>query len=114
MYVLQVIVEGVDNTDAGSNRFSLRVQNGNGQLFGIRDFSVFFNSDQANSFMYLAEVPDYYAGKTFVVEGFDPGDVGDEGTLELRYPTGASTWSTFPSCRWYIKDTVSCPSIMLW
>jgi len=110
MYVLQVIVVGADSSESGSNRFSLRVQGGNGQLFGIRDFSVFFNSDQANSFMYLAEVPDYYGGKTFVVEGFDPGDVGDEGTLELRYPTGVGTWSTFPSCRWYLKDTVDDPT----
>jgi hypothetical protein len=57
--------------------------------------------------MYLAEVIDAYAGKTFVVEGFDPGDIGgsSSGTLTLHYPTGPGTWAPFPTCDWYIKDS---------
>lgn len=111
-YVLQVQVDGVGADDDGSNRFSLRVGSGNGKLFAIRDFSVFFNSSAADSYLYLAEVPEIYKGKTFVVEGFDPGDIsgGGSGNLELRYPTGSGTWAAFPTCDAWVKDSVADPT----
>ena len=112
LYVLQVRVEGLGANDDGTNRFSLRVGGGAGKLFGLRDFSVFYNSSNFTSYMYLAEVIDAYAGKTFVVEGFDPGDIGggSSGTLALYQPTGPSSWAPFPTCQWSIKDTVDDPT----
>jgi hypothetical protein len=112
LYVLQVQVEGPGSNDDGTNRFSLRVGSGAGVIFGLRDFSVFYNSSSFTSYMYLAEVIDAYAGKTFVVEGFDPGDIGGGsfGTMTLYQPTGTGTWAPFPSCAWSIKDSVDDPT----
>lgn len=112
-YVLQVRVEGLggdDDGDDGSNRFSLRGSNPADRLFGIRDFSVFYNSNLATSYMYLAEVPSIYAGKTLVIEGFDPGDVGEQGFLSLMEPTGAGTWQVFSSCEKFVSTTTNAPT----
>jgi hypothetical protein len=93
IYVVQIVNTSSDVDTSGLNRYSIRT-NTAANLFGLSDFSLFNNSSATVSNFYLAEVPDYYAGKTFVVELYDPGDSAAGGDVQLRDPSG----SIFPSC----------------
>lgn len=74
--------------DAGLNRYSVRTTSG--ELFGLRDFSLYNNFSGSNTTFFLAEVLPVYAGKTVVVELYDPGDVavGTPNTIFLQGPGG--------------------------
>ncbi len=87
IFVLQIRhLDPVGATDrAGLNRYSIRSSSGN--LFAIGDFSIYNNTVGSLTQFYLAEVPSFYNGKTFVVELFDAGDA-DNGTLQLVDPSG--------------------------
>ncbi|MGB7859414.1 MAG: pilus assembly protein TadG-related protein [Acidimicrobiia bacterium] len=75
-----------DQNNSGLNRYSIRTDTGN--LFALGDFSIFNNASGSNTNFYLAEVPDYYAGKTFVVEMYDTGESAATGTLQPVDPLG--------------------------
>lgn len=83
VWVVQVVNQnpGATNDRAGLNRYSIRSTSG--QLYALGDFSIYNNAGGATTDFYLAEVPDFYAGKTFVVELFDPAEHGP-GTGQLQ------------------------------
>ena len=101
IWVVQVVNVSSNVNTSGLNRYSIRSSSGS-NLFGLGDFSLFNNSTLTTTNFPLAEVPDYYAGKTFVVELYDPGDVasGASGNLQLRDPSGA----IYPSCEMEVRD----------
>jgi hypothetical protein len=104
IWIVQVVNTTATNVNtSGLNRYSIRTSTGN--LFGLGDFSLFNNSSATTSNFYLAEVPDYYAGKTFVVELYDPGDVagGASGQLQLRDPAG----NIYGSCEMFVRNEVT-------
>jgi hypothetical protein len=93
IHVLQVKVldpAGATNR-AGLNRYSVKATPGGlsgAKLFAIGDFALYNNVGGSVTSFYLAEVPAYYHGKTFVVELWDAGDASGGGTLSVVDPTG--------------------------
>lgn len=74
IYVLQVqVVEPSQANFSGLNRYSVRATGG-ARLYGLGDVSLYNNFSGSSSEFYLAQVSDIYAGKTLVVEMYDPGD----------------------------------------
>ncbi len=86
--------------NSGLNRYSIRTNTGN--LFALGDFSIYNNASGFTTSFFLAEVPPYYSGKTFVVEMYDTGESADPGTLQPIDPTG----NIFDDgeCRIYSRD----------
>ncbi len=107
-YIVQVrhVDPGSTTDRAGLNRYSIRSSPGS-NLFALGDFSIYNNAVGLTTSFYLAEVPDFYATKTFVVELYDPGESADVGTLQVVDPTG----STFSSgeCRIYDRSNTTQP-----
>ncbi|MDH3500754.1 MAG: pilus assembly protein TadG-related protein [Acidimicrobiia bacterium] len=104
IYPMQVTVDGFGGeTDDGLNRFSIKVTPGS-RIFGIGDMSIFNNFTGTTDF-FLAEVADFYRGKTFVVELYDPGDAGGGGTVQIKDPAGA----TYGSCEMFSRGEVNQP-----
>jgi hypothetical protein len=102
IYVLQVVALPPANAqDSGLNRYSLRVNAGS-RLYGLGDFSIYNNSSGTESEFFLAEVRDWYAGKTLVLELFDPGESSQPGTLEIIGPDG-TVWND-TNCRIYSRN----------
>ena len=94
--VYAVEVEILDDTstpadDAGLNRYALRV--GAGTISALGDMAIYTNIT-GNTEFFLAQVEDVYAGRTFVVELYDPGDAdaGVTNIIKLRAPDG-TTWT---------------------
>jgi len=90
-----------DQDHSGLNRYSIRSNSSN--IFALGDFSIFNNAAGTETNFYLAEVPDFYAGKTFVVEMYDTGESADAGLLQ---PIDPQTGSVFDSgeCRIYSRN----------
>jgi hypothetical protein len=72
---------------SGLNRYSVRASTG--KLYALGDFSIYNNASGSTTAFYLAEVPSYYHGKTFVVEFFDAGESAATGTLQMMSPDGS-------------------------
>lgn len=106
-WVVQVrhVDPGATQDRSGLNRYSIRSTTG--QLFALGDFSIYNNAAGSETAFHLADVPPYYAGKTFVIELFDPGESADNGDLEVVGPTGA-IWDT-TGCRIYVRDNPTQP-----
>ena len=87
------------------NRYSIRTDIGN--IFALGDFSIYNNASGLTTAFHVAEIQDYYAGKTFVIEMYDPGESAADGTLQVVDPTG----SVFNGgeCRIYTRDEVTDP-----
>ena len=78
---------GISGEDlSGLNRYSIRTNTGN--IFALGDFSIYNNATGSTTAFHLAEVPDYYKGKTFVVEMYDTGESAANGTLQPIDPSG--------------------------
>ena len=120
IYILQIAVQNPGNTvdRAGLNRYSIRANGTGAKLFALGDFSIYNNASGTTTAFYLAEVPTYYHGKTFVVELYDAGESAANGTLQVTDPSGA----TFnggecriysrnnPSVAWNLQQTISAGS----
>ncbi len=102
-WVVQIVNTSGNVNASGLNRYAVRT-NGGSNLFGLGDFSMFNNASATESNFYLAEVPDYYAGKTFVVELYDPGDSNAGGTIKL-VPPGSTV--PYGSCEMFTRAEVS-------
>ncbi|MFZ0627183.1 MAG: TadE/TadG family type IV pilus assembly protein [Acidimicrobiia bacterium] len=109
IYVLQVKVVDPGNTQdrAGLNRYGVRASGAGSKLFALGDFSIYNNASGTTTAFYLAEVPTYYHGKTFVVELYDAGESAANGTLQVVDPTG--NVFTGGECRIYSRDNTSVP-----
>lgn len=103
VYPMQVTVDGSGTDDDGLNRYSIKVSPGS-RIYGIGDMSLFNNVTGTTDFP-LAEVQDFYRGRTFVVELYDPGDAGGGGTIQVRRPDGSQA----PSCEQFVRDEVTDP-----
>lgn len=90
-----------DADHSGLNRYSIRANSG-ANLFALGDFSIFNNATGSTTAFHLAEVPDYYAGKTFVIELYDAGESAANGFLQ---PIDPDTGAIFQSgeCRIYSR-----------
>jgi hypothetical protein len=105
VYVLQIVVEEPSQGNySGLNRYSLRVNAGS-RLYGLGDFSIYNNSSGTATQFFVAEVADWYKGKTFVVELFDPGESTQTGTLQMVGPDG----NVFDdgACRIYVRNSAA-------
>ncbi|MGA7228207.1 MAG: hypothetical protein WBZ45_08370, partial [Acidimicrobiia bacterium] len=109
IYVLQVKVVDPGNTQdrAGLNRYGVRASGAGSKLFALGDFSIYNNASGTTTAFYLAEVPTYYHGKTFVVELYDAGESAANGTLQVVDPTG--NVFTGGECRIYSRNDTSVP-----
>lgn len=89
IYVVQVRHKdpGAVQNRSGLNRYSIASSSGT-ELFALGDMSIYNNFGGSTTEFYLAEVRDFYAGKTFVVELFDAGESVDPGTLQVVDPSG--------------------------
>ena len=103
IWVVQIKLLGNNVNTSGLNRYSIKSSVGN--LFALGDFSIYNNAAGTTTSFHLAEVPDFYAGKTFVVEMYDPGEAVDDGTLQVVDPSGA-IWDD-NGCRIYTRDEVT-------
>jgi hypothetical protein len=88
IYVVQVEMLDGDH-DSGLNRYSIRANGANAKLFGLRDFSIYNNYTGGDAEFYLAELKPLYAGKTIVIELYDPGEVAlnTDNYIQLIDPT---------------------------
>lgn len=104
-WVVQVQHQDPGSTDdrSGLNRYSIRSTSG--QLFALRDFSIYNNADGSETEFYLADVPSFYAGKTFVIELYDPGESDDPGQLQVIGDDG-TIW-TDSGCTVYDRPNTS-------
>jgi len=105
IWVVQVLHQnpGATNDRAGLNRYSIRSTSG--QLFALGDFSIYNNATGSTTSFYLAEVPDFYAGKTFVVEMFDPGEFTGAGTGYIQVMGADGDIWDDGQCRLYNRPT---------
>lgn len=110
-YVVQIrhVNPGSVIDRSGLNRYSIRSSPGS-QLFALGDFSIYNNADGSTTDFYLAEVPDFYAGKTLVVELYDPGESAANGTLQVLEPSGAVF--DLGECRVYDRNNPTQPWVL--
>ena len=124
IYPLQVrhLDPGNTTNRAGLNRYGIRALGPpDTSLFALGDFSIYNNFSGSTTSFYLAEVPSYYNGKTFVVELFDAGESSQNGTLQVIDPAGPPN-SPFnggecrlysrnnPGASWSLQTTISAGS----
>ncbi|MGD2044147.1 MAG: pilus assembly protein TadG-related protein [Acidimicrobiia bacterium] len=113
IWVIQIVANDTDgdgDTDlsdgdqdhSGLNRYSIRSSSGD-NIFALGDFAIYNNASGTTTQFYLAEVPDYYAGKTFVVEMYDVGESADTGNLQPIDPTTGSPFNS-GECRIYSRN----------
>jgi Putative Flp pilus-assembly TadE/G-like len=109
IYILQIKHQDPGNTvdRAGLNRYAVRATGSGAKLFALGDFSIYNNASGTTTAFYLAEVPTYYHGKTFVVELYDAGESAANGTLQVVSPSGSVF--TGGECRIYSRNNPSVP-----
>ena len=101
IFPLRIMVNDPGTDDERAlNRWSIRASTSSDQqptVFGLGDMAIFANVDGAlgNTEFHLAEVKEVHAGKTLVVELWDPGDASGDHSVEIRHPGG-----TAPPCTW--------------
>ena len=73
------------------NLFSLWVKSGgNARVYGAGRMAAYTNLDGGLQAFYFAQIEDVHAGKTMVIELFDPGEVSGNGFLRIQSPDGDS------------------------
>lgn len=101
---------GASGDGNGANRYSIRTTGGSGvRLSAFGDMSMFNNQLSVNPNFYLAEVESIHAGKTFLINLYDPGEIGVQAAMmDILAPDG----STASSCKVKVYDnpTDSSPS----
>ncbi len=80
VYALRVRNSGLpDLTDSGDgiNAYALRVRGGAGtRLYPVGEQSVYMNGNTSTALLPIAGVPSKYAGRSIVLDAYDPGDGG--------------------------------------
>lgn len=108
IYVLQVeIVEPSNAQYSGLNRYSVRANGPGARLYGLGDMSLYNNVSGSSSVFFLAEVSEVYAGKTLIIEMYDPGDAENNvsNVIQILGPNG----SAFPTCKLNRRSTINDP-----
>jgi hypothetical protein len=101
IFPLRIMINDPGGADEqGLNRWSLRATTSGGpdpRVYGLGDMAIFANVDGAvgNTEFYLTEVEELHAGKTLVIELFDPGDAKGNHSVEIIDPSGNN-----PPCTW--------------
>ena len=104
-FPLRVMVDDPGSLDQrGLNRFSMRAWATAGpepKIYGIGDMAIYANVDgtKGNTEFNLADVRPRHAGKTLVIELWDPGDAKGKHAVEIRDPSGNT-----PACTWTAKE----------
>ncbi|MCP5030152.1 MAG: hypothetical protein GY929_28110, partial [Actinomycetia bacterium] len=107
-YYIRVWTDAMEPDSRGSNQFSLRVREGSSfsvcsaltdsgcpQMSAVDYLSVFAKDSSSTADFFLAEIDGLHAGKTLVVELFDPGEGAS--TIQLLAPDGSPVtfdWTT--------------------
>ncbi len=87
-----------DNLNTGAeNLFSLWVQSaGLARVYGAGRMAAYTNLDGGLQAFYFAQIEAAHAGKTMIIELFDPGEVSGNGFLRFQNPDGnAYQYATF-------------------
>lgn len=101
IYPVRVMVNDPGFADGrGLNRWSLRATASSGpqpRVYGLGDMSIYANvdGDAGDTEFYLAEVAEVHAGKTLIIELWDPGDADGNHSVEIWNPYGTAlpcTW----------------------
>ncbi len=101
IYPLRVMVSDPGSLDQrGLNRWSLRAFTSSGpepRVYGLGDMAIYANVDgtTGDTEFYLTEVVEIHAGKTLVIELFDPGDAKGNHSVEIIDPNSGN-----PPCEW--------------
>lgn len=105
IYPLRVMISDPGDLDQrGLNRWSLRASTSGGpgpKVYGLGDMSIYANVDGAlgNTVFHLADVAEVHAGKTLVIELWDPGDAKGNHAVEIWDPFG-----NMPPCEWGMAE----------
>ena len=86
--------------DMALNRWSIRAFTSGGpdpRVYGLGTMSIYANVDgtAGPTVFHLAEVREIHAGKTLVIEMFDPGDAAGNHSVEIKDPSDDT-----PPCEW--------------
>ncbi|MCH8990415.1 MAG: hypothetical protein IIA44_01510 [Acidobacteria bacterium] len=101
IFPLRIIVSDPGGADQrGLNRWSMRAFTSGGpapRVYGLGTMSIYANVDgtAGPTVFHLAEVLEIHAGKTLVIEMFDPGDAAANHSVEIQDSSG-----TAPPCEW--------------
>jgi Flp pilus assembly protein TadG len=91
---------------SGSNKFGLRAVSSDptykAQVYGLGRMALYANVLNGTTLFYLARIEAVHAGKTMVIQLFDPGDATGNSSIQILQPTaGGYTPATFS----YTADT---------
>jgi len=105
IFPVRVMVKDSGGSDQrGLNRWSMRAFTSGGpapRVYGLGDMAIYANVDGelGDTDFHLAEVEEVHAGKTLVIELWDPGDASGKHSVEIRDPSG-----TAPACTWTAEE----------
>ena len=91
-----------NNSTNAENMWSVWVSGGSQpRIYGGGKMAAYNNLDAGTQLFYLAQIDAVHAGKTMVIELFDPGDVSGNASLRILSPDGnAYNYATFS----YVAD----------
>ena len=104
IYPLRVMVEHRDDWYT-ANHYSLRTSTTSGpapQISALGDMSIYANVDLGLTEFHLARVQEDQAGRTLIVEFWDPGDVSGGGSGDTL--TVSSGSGSTPTCTWQASN----------
>ena len=109
IYVVRVRVLDTGGDDDGLNRYTILADSlsGTPRLYGLGDMSLYNNASGSVTAFYLAEVEEFYRGRTFVVELYDPGESSSGGDIQIMEPAGVGSWNVTGGCEMYTRDEVT-------
>ncbi len=86
-----------NNSTNAENMWSVWVSGGSQpRIYGGGKMAAYNNLDAGTQLFYLAQIEAVHAGKTMVIELFDPGDVSGNASLRILSPDGnAYNYATF-------------------
>lgn len=99
IYRLQVTTTNASNPSINAstiaeNMYGIHVRSNSGspRVYGDGSMVAYTNMGAGQQLFYLAQIDAEHAGKTLIIELFDPGDVGGNAYLRIMKP-GATTYS---------------------
>jgi hypothetical protein len=92
---------------SGINSFSMRVVGASAQIYGINDMSIWTNISGSTASFYLADIEKVHAGKTVLIDLYDPGDGSSGGvyTMTFKAADALGNPTRNVSCTWQRSAT---------